>query len=105
MLKKKKDYKREVSESCISSSVSWIAFKSIAFRYRGLGSFISSHLFIHFLHVQIFQINSGEVLDEIRPQKLKAFKVPNKEHYVVLVSLLKRLDGPSSNGLEFLLGS
>ena len=45
------------------------------------------------------------MLDEVPPQKLKAFKVPVEEHSVVLVSLLESLDGPGSNSLELLLGS
>ena len=45
------------------------------------------------------------MLDEVNPQKLKTFKVPTEEHYVVLVSLLESLDRPSSNSFELLLGS
>ena len=45
------------------------------------------------------------MLDEVPPQKLKTLEVPTEEHCVVLVSLLKRLDGSSGNGFEFLLDS
>ena len=45
------------------------------------------------------------MLNEVPSQKLKTLKVPTKEYRVVLISLLKRLVGPSGNGFEFLLGS
>ena len=44
------------------------------------------------------------MLDEVTPQKLKAFEVSTEEYSVVLVSLLKSLNGPGSNGLKLLLG-
>ena len=72
-------------------------------RGRGLGGLVSSHFFVYFLKIKVLQIHSSRVLDKVLPQELKSFEVPIEEHSIVLFSLLKSLNGLSSNGLEFLL--
>ena len=74
------------------------------FRSGRLGSLVSCHLLVHYLKVQALQVNTSGVLDEITPQQLKAFKVLTEEHNVVLVSLLKSFNGPSSDGIKLVLG-
>ena len=77
---------------------------NVVFRGRRLGRFVSRHLLVHHLKVQALQVNSSWMLDEITPQKLEAFEVPTEEYSVVLISLLKALNGSSSDGLKLLLG-
>ena len=45
------------------------------------------------------------MLDEVPPQELEAFVVLVEEHSIILVSLLKGLDGLGCDGLYFLLYS
>ena len=75
----------------------------ITFRACGLGGLVSNHFSVYFFEIKVLQIHSSRVLDEVSPQELKSFEVPTKEHSIVLFSLLKSLNGLSSNGLEFLL--
>ena len=99
----------EVGSGVITSNGSrsvlgiWLISNRI-FRSRRLGSFISRHLLVHYLQVQVLQINTRGVLNEVAPQQLKAFKVSTEEYGVVLVSLLESFNGPGRNGLELVLG-
>ena len=43
------------------------------------------------------------MLDEVPAKELEALEVPAEEYYGILLSLLKGLDGPSSNRLQLLL--
>ena len=79
-------------------------FSNVIFRSGRLGSLVSRHLLVHHLKVQALQVNSSGMLDEITPQKLEAFEVPTEEYSVVLVGLLKALNGSGSDGLKLLLG-
>ena len=76
----------------------------IIFRSRGLRGLISSHLFVYVLKIKVLQIRSSKVLDKVSPQELKSFEVPTKEYSIVLFSLLKTLNGLSSNGLDLFFG-
>ena len=96
-----------INDSIISSRgiISRSLLGGVTLRSQGLGSLVNHHLLIHLFEIQVLQVNSNGMLDEVPPQKLKTFKVPTEEHYVVLVSLLESLDGPSSNSFKLLLGS
>ena len=79
-------------------------FSNVVFRSGRPGSLVNCHLLVHHLKVQALQVNTSGVLDEITPQKLEAFEVPTEKYSVVLVSLLKSLNGPSNDGLKLVLG-
>ena len=79
-------------------------FSNVIFRSGRLGGLVSHHLLVHHLKVQVLQVNSNRMLDEITSQKLETFEVPTKEYSTVLVSLLKALNGSGNNGLKLLLG-
>ena len=101
--------KKKITGSCINShivisSVRGSILRGITFRSHGLGSFVSSHLFVNLLKIKVLHIHSNWVLDEIAPQELESFEVPTEEHNIVLLNLLKGLNGLSSNGLDLLLG-
>ena len=110
---KKKEISSQVSDSRINNSVitsngggSIIdigLFSNVIFRSGRLGNLVSCHLLVHHLKVQALQVNSSGMLDEITPQKLEAFEVPTEEYSVVLVGLLKALNGSGSDGLKLLL--
>ena len=111
---KVKEISSQVSDLGVNSSVitnhgggsiiSIGLLSSVIFRSRRLGGLVSRHLLIHHVKVQVLQVNSSRMLDKITSQKLEAFEVPTKEYRVVLVSLLKALNGSSSNGFKPLLG-
>ena len=112
--RKEKEISSQVSDSGVNSSVitnndggsiiSIGLFGNVIFRSGRFGGLISCHILVHLLKVQVLQVNSSRMLDEITSQKLEAFEVPTKEYSIVLVSLLKALNGSGSNGLKLLLG-
>ena len=63
-------------------------------------SLIRRHLLVYLL-----QVYSRRMLDYVSSKELKALVAPTEEHNVVLLSLLKSLDGLGSNGLYLLLCS
>ena len=79
-------------------------FSNMVFRSGRLGSLVNRHLLVHHFKVQALQVNTSGVLDKITPQKLKAFEVPTEKYSVVLIGLLKALNGSGSDGLKLLLG-
>ena len=107
--KNKKTKKLQVTSSCVIGHVvvSWgreSSLGGITFRSCGLGSLIYSHLSVNLLEIEVLQIHSNQVLDEVAPQELKSLEVSTEEHSIVLISLLEGFNGLSSNGLNFLLG-
>ena len=79
-------------------------FSNKIFKSGRLSNLVSCHLLVHYLKVQALQVNTSGVLDEITPQKLETFEVPTEKYSVILVSLLKSFNGPSSDGLKLVLG-
>ena len=78
-------------------------FSNVVFRSGRLGSLVSHHLLVHQLKVQALQVNTSGVFDEIMPQKLESFEVPTEKYSVVLVGLLKALNGSGGDGLKLFL--
>ena len=74
-------------------------------RSSGLGGLICCLLLVNHLHVQIFQVNSRGVFDQVLIKELNPLIVPAEEYSVVLLSLLKSLGGLGSNRLHLLLQS
>ena len=78
---------------------------SIFSRSSGYGGLVRWHLLVNHFHVQILQVYSRGVFDQVLTDELKALVIPAKEYNVVLFNLLESLDGLSSNGLHLLLCS
>ena len=87
-----------------SLGISRSLLKGITLKSRRLGSLIHRHLLVHHFEIQVLQVNSSGMLDEVPSQKLEAFKVSTEEYCVVLVNLLESLNRPGSDSLELLLG-
>ena len=74
---KEKEISSQMSDSGVNSSVitsngsgSIInigVFSNVIFRSGRLGSLVSRHLLVHHLNVQVLQVNSSGMLDEIMP--------------------------------------
>ena len=108
--KKKKKKLLQVTGSSISNSIITSrrrksALKGITIGGSRIRSLINSHLLVHLLKVQVFQIYSIRVLNEISSQKLEPLEIPAEEHSVILFSLLETFDGLDSYRLNLLLGS
>ena len=74
-------------------------------RSSGYGGLVRWHLLVNHFHVQILQVYSRGVFDQVLTDELKALVIPAKEYNVVLFNLLESLDGLSSNDLHLLLRS
>ena len=61
------------SRGVISRSI----LESATLRSRGLGSLINCHLLVHFFKVQVLQVDSSGMLDEVPLQKFKNLKNTN----------------------------
>ena len=80
--------------------------RSIFSRSRGLGGLVRYHLLVnYYLHVQVLEVYSRRMFDQVPTKELKALVVPAEEYSVVLLSLLESFDGLGSNGLQLLLSS
>ena len=79
--------------------------ESVNLGSRRLGSLIGSHFLIYLLQVELFQVHSRGMLNEVSPQKLKPLEVLVEKYSVVLLSLLKALDNLGYNPFDPLLGN
>ena len=74
---KEKEISSQVSDSGVNSSVITSngsrniinigLFSNVIFRSGRLGGLVSCHLLVHHLKVQVLQVNSSGMLDEIMP--------------------------------------
>ena len=90
-----------ISNSIITSRRRKSALKGITIGGSRIRSLINGHL----LKVQVFQIYSRRVLNEISSQKLEPLEIPAEEHSVILFNLLETFDGLDSYRFDLLLGS
>ena len=90
-----------ISNSIITSRRRKSALKGITIGGSRIRSLINGHL----LKVQVFQIYSRRVLNEISSQKLEPLEIPAEEHSIILFSLRETFDGLDSYRFDLLLGS
>ena len=79
--------------------------KSVFSKSNRLGGLIRCHLLVNRFHVQVLQVYSRKVFDQIPMKKFKPLVVPVEEHNVVLLDLLESFHSLGSNGLHSLLRS
>ena len=64
-----------------------------------MGDLVYYHLLVNHFHVQVFQVYSRGVFNQVPTKELKALVVLAKEYSVVLLSLLESFNSLGSNGL------
>ena len=80
-------------------------FGGVSLCSRRLGGLVSSHLLVYLLQVQLPQVHTRRMLDEVPPQEFETLEVLAKQNHVVLISRLKSFDRPGNNSLKTLLGA
>ena len=94
-----------ISWGTLSGVISRGTLGGVSLSSKTLSSLVSSHLLVYLLQVQLPQVYTGRMLDEVPPQEFETLEVPTEQDRAVLIIHLEGFNEPGSNCLELILGA